>query len=119
MKLHNAISPMLFPSINGSILSGHMRSKTSPLSPTLMSASKSLSTANVVAIGDLRLLEAIRSHFQDTGQAHIRYYQVGSFVSANETIDNTWHMAAGNYVEMLSQDVDELSLRLPARTMTT
>ncbi|CAN1122171.1 GDP-mannose 4,6 dehydratase 1 [Linum perenne] len=35
-------------------------------------------TADVVATGALRLLEAVRSHIQDTGRAHIRYYQAGS-----------------------------------------
>ncbi|KAG9443057.1 hypothetical protein H6P81_018911 [Aristolochia fimbriata] len=35
-------------------------------------------TADVVATGALRLLEAVRSHIAATGRSHIRYYQAGS-----------------------------------------
>ncbi|KAL2497645.1 GDP-mannose 4 [Abeliophyllum distichum] len=35
-------------------------------------------TADVVATGALRLLEAIRSHISTSGRSHIRYYQAGS-----------------------------------------
>ncbi|CBI17394.3 unnamed protein product, partial [Vitis vinifera] len=35
-------------------------------------------TADVVATGALRLLEAVRSHIMATGRSHIRYYQAGS-----------------------------------------
>jgi len=35
-------------------------------------------TADVVATGALRLLEAVRSHIDATGRSHIRYYQAGS-----------------------------------------
>ncbi|GLT44595.1 hypothetical protein SLA2020_184810 [Shorea laevis] len=35
-------------------------------------------TADVVATGALRLLEAVRSHIAATGRNHIRYYQAGS-----------------------------------------
>ncbi|XP_009794637.1 GDP-mannose 4,6 dehydratase 1 [Nicotiana sylvestris] len=35
-------------------------------------------TADVVATGALRLLEAVRSHISATGRSHIRYYQAGS-----------------------------------------
>ena len=33
-------------------------------------------TANVVATGSLRLLEALRSHIADIGRTHVKYYQV-------------------------------------------
>nr|KYP66880.1 GDP-mannose 4,6 dehydratase 2 [Cajanus cajan] len=35
-------------------------------------------TADVVATGALRLLEAVRSHIAASGRSHIRYYQAGS-----------------------------------------
>ncbi|EOX90886.1 hypothetical protein QUC31_002823 [Theobroma cacao] len=35
-------------------------------------------TADVVATGALRLLEAVRSHIAATGRSHIKYYQAGS-----------------------------------------
>lgn len=35
-------------------------------------------TADVVATGALRLLEALRSHVAATGRSHVRYYQAGS-----------------------------------------
>ncbi|KAL3720492.1 hypothetical protein ACJRO7_005330 [Eucalyptus globulus] len=35
-------------------------------------------TADVVPIGALRLLEAVRSHVSATGRSHIHYYQAGS-----------------------------------------
>ncbi|KAL8472400.1 hypothetical protein ACS0TY_029562 [Phlomoides rotata] len=35
-------------------------------------------TADVVATGALRLLEAVRSHISATGRSHIKYYQAGS-----------------------------------------
>lgn len=35
-------------------------------------------TADVVATGALRLLEAVRSHISASGRSHIRYYQAGS-----------------------------------------
>lgn len=35
-------------------------------------------TADVVATGALRLLEAVRSHIAETGRNHIKYYQAGS-----------------------------------------
>ncbi|PKI36597.1 hypothetical protein CRG98_043017 [Punica granatum] len=35
-------------------------------------------TADVVATGTLRLLEAVRSHISASGRTHIRYYQAGS-----------------------------------------
>nr|XP_043616258.1 GDP-mannose 4,6 dehydratase 2-like [Erigeron canadensis] len=35
-------------------------------------------TADVVATGSLRLLEALRSHIDSTGRSHVKYYQAGS-----------------------------------------
>lgn len=35
-------------------------------------------TADVVATGSLRLLEALRSHITATGRTHVKYYQAGS-----------------------------------------
>ncbi|MFS7973120.1 putative GDP-mannose 4,6-dehydratase [Helianthus anomalus] len=35
-------------------------------------------TADVVATGSLRLLEALRSHIVATGRSHVKYYQAGS-----------------------------------------
>ncbi|KAM3268852.1 GDP-mannose 4,6 dehydratase 1 [Capsicum chacoense] len=79
-------------------------------------------TADVVATGALRLLEAVRSHISATGRSHIRYYQAGSSgdvrihsaaaggddaVSSEISASRDWGFA-GDYVEamwmMLQQD---------------